>query len=164
MPGAPTDCEGHPPFRPLQHWGAPQPLSSNLITRPPMQQAAILCVLCLVQWFPGSRQAASTEAPQGGSDGPPGVNAVQFVVLPFHSSGSSGSGRPPSVPTLGTPIQVELPWGLHCHCALPCIHLVFYAFGGKIAKVADDHNSLETKKMVEERKTDETNFKRDKLK
>ena len=68
------------------------------------------------------------------------------------------------MPTLGTPIQVGLPWGLHCHCALPCIHLVFYAFGGKIAKVADDHNSLETKKLVEERKTDETNFKRDKLK
>ena len=42
----------------------------------------------------------------------------------------------------------------------PCIHLVFYAFGGKIAKVADDHKSLETDKLVEGRKTD---FKRSKI-
>ena len=41
------------------------------------------------------QQAASTEAPQGGSDGPPGVNAVQFVVLPFHSSGSSWEWEAP---------------------------------------------------------------------
>ena len=119
---------------------------------------------CLVQWFPGSRQAASTEAPQGGSDGPPGVNAVQFVVLPFHSSGST-SGRPPWVPTLGTPIQVPASLGtaLPLCSALysPCI--LCRQNGSKIAKVADDHNSLETKKLVEERKTDETNFKRDKL-
>ena len=76
-----------------------------------------------------------------------------------------GVGGPPGRRRWELPFRCRLPWGLHCHCALPCIHLVFYAGqnGGKIAKVADDHNSLETEKMVEERKTDGTNFKRNKV-
>ena len=51
-----------------------------------------------------------------------------------------------------------------CIAIVLCLVFTLYSFGGKIAKVADDHNSLETKILVEERKTDETNFKRDKLK
>ena len=76
-----------------------------------------------------------------------------------------GVGGPPGRRRWELPFRSWLPWGLHCHCALPCIHLVFYAGqnGGKIAKVADDHNSLETEKLVEERKTDGTNFKRNKV-
>ena len=106
-----------PPSKPLlQHPGRPAALlSGKLITRPPMQQAAILCALPLGS---ASRNGSHRQQAGGlhrgsagrGRPGPPGVNAVQFVVLPFHSSGSSG--RPPSASALGTPIQGGLPWGL----------------------------------------------------
>ena len=69
---------------------------------------------CLSQWFSQAAAAQPGGLHRGsagrGRPGPPGVNAVQFVVLPFHSSGSSG--RPPSASALGTPIQGGLPWGL----------------------------------------------------
>ena len=113
-----TGHSGHlPPSKPLlQHSGRPAALlSGKLITRPPMQQAAILCALPLGS---ASRNGSHRQQAGGlhrgsagrGQPGPPGVNAVQFVVLPFHSSGSSG--RPPSASALGTPIQGGLPWGL----------------------------------------------------
>ena len=65
-----------PPSKPLlQHSGRPAALlSGKLITRPPMQQAAILCALPLGSASRNGshrqqqrNQAASTEDPQGGA-------------------------------------------------------------------------------------------------
>ena len=125
-----------------------------------MQQAAILCVLPLVprQQAGGLHRGSAgrvRRAPRGQ------YGAVcSFAVS---QQWEALVGGPPPRRRWELPFRSRLPWGLHCHCALPCIHLVFYPFGGKIAKVADDHNSLETDKLVEERKTDGTNFERSKV-
>ena len=71
-------------------------------------------------------------------------------------------GGPPVRRRWELPFRAGFPGDSLCHCARPCIHLVFYAFARKIAKVAENHNSLETEKLVEKRKTDENIFKRNK--
>ena len=97
--------------------GAPQP-SSAASSLPDLlcsrQQYCVLChwVLPRAMVLTGSRGGLHRGSAGRGRPGPPGVNAVQFVVLPFHSSGSSYRGRPPSASALGTPIQGGLPWGL----------------------------------------------------
>ena len=70
-------------------------------------------------------------------------------------------GGPPGCRRWELPFRSGFPGD--CIAIVLCLVFTLYSMPakwGKIAKVADDHNSLETGKLVEERKTDGTNFKR----
>ena len=111
-----TGHSGHPPSLKATAAALWAPRSPSAASSLPdllcsRQQYCVLChwVLPRAMVLTGSRGGLHRGSAGRGRPGPPGVNAVQFVVLPFHSSGSR---RPPSASALGTPIQGGLPWGL----------------------------------------------------